>query len=164
MRRAGFLVIVALAVSGTACHAKGKGLGPLRVPNFVQANNGLAAAAMMRGGDYVSRVILHFMGMDPPLVWVRPPKTAEVIPAWMDEPVVMEASFFAPAGIPACGRSDYGGLAAALHAAPPDIRAPSEGIIRLDAPPSSSAAPAAGLDSREIYGHSSEECPQTARK
>ncbi len=63
------------------------------MPGFVQANNGLGAVAALRGGDFATRVIMHFAGLDPPLIWVPPPKTAEVIPAWMDEPVVMPAAF-----------------------------------------------------------------------
>lgn len=164
MRRAGLLVIVFMVVSGQSCLAKGKTLGPLRVPGFVQANNGLGVAAALRGGDYVSRVIMHFMGMDPPLVWVQPPKTADLIPAWMDEPVAMPASF-TPIGIPACGRSDYGGLATALRADPsPAVSVPrAEGLIHFDAPAAVSAPAASSLDSREIYGHSAEECTQSAR-
>ena len=165
MARARLLFIVLVAVSGQACLAKGKNLGPLRVPNFIQANNGLAAAAAIRGGDFIGRVILHFAGLDPPLVWVQPPKTAEIIPAWMDEPVVMEASF-TPVGIPACGRSDYRGLAVALRAeAPVAAVSPrrSEGQIHFDAPVASAPA-ASGLDSREIYGHSAGECTQSARE
>ena len=160
MKRAGFLVIVMLAVSGPACHAKGKSLGPLRVPGFVQANNGLGVAAAIRGGGFLERVALHFMGLDPPLVWVPPPKTADVIPAWMDEPVVMEARFTA-IGVPACASPDYGRLAAALNAAPSASDVTPQGVIRFDAP----QAPAAGnLDSREIYGHSADGCTLSARE
>ena len=164
MKRARFLVILALAVSGPACHAKGKGLGPLKVPHFVQADNGLGVTAAIRGGDFVERVILHFMGMDPPLVWVAPPKTAEVIPAWMDEPVVMPATYLA-IGAPACGATDYGQLAATLREAPsaPTAAARPGGLIRMEAPAVSAAPqPAADLDSREIYGHFSDGCPVTS--
>ena len=162
MRRAWLLVIVLMAVSGQSCWAKGKSLGPLRVPNFVQANNGLAVAAAVRGGDYVTRVLMHFMGMDPPLVWVKPPKTADIIPAWMDEPVMIEASA-TPIGISACGRSDYRQIAAALREDAPVSVQRSEGFIHIDAPAAAIGAPAA-LDSRGIYGHSAEDCIQFAGK
>jgi len=148
MRRAGLVVIVLLAVPGPACHAKGKSLGPLQVPKFVEANNGLAVAAAIRGGDFVSRVALHFLGLDPPLVWVPPPKYADIFPAWVDDPVAMPATAIA-IGTSACGAADYAHLAAALSDEAP---APfTGGLIHVEAPPL--PGPAAGdLGSREIYG------------
>jgi len=76
MRRAGILVIAALAISGP-CHAKGKSSLPVKMPKFVEADNGLAAAAALRGGDYLTRVIMHFAGMDPPVTWVPRPMGSE---------------------------------------------------------------------------------------
>jgi hypothetical protein len=149
MRRAGLLVIVLLAVSGSACQAGGKsGLGA-RMPKFIQADNGLGAAAAMRGGDFVTRVVMHFLGLDPPVEWVPPPKTADLIPAWMDELVVIEAS--APGtlksiGASSCGQSNLTHLAEQLRAdAPPLV---PEGLIHLDAP----AASAPTFDGRAVYG------------
>lgn len=163
-RAAGLLVVAAMAVSGP-CQAKGKTSLPFKVPGFVQANNGLGAVAALRGGDFVTRVIMHFAGMDPPVAWVPPPKTAEVIPAWMDEPVVMPAAFTA-IGIPACGKSDLGQLAVRLQEEPPPAAAPShpQGLIHFDAPPTPTGGQGAGLDSRAIYGHSSDDCFLSARK
>jgi len=150
MRRAGLIVIVLLAVPGLVCHAKGKSLGPLQVPKFVEANNGLAAAAAIRGGDFVSRVALHFFGLDPPRVWVPPPKYADLFPGWVDDPVVLPATAIA-IGASACGAADYGHLAAALREEAPAAPAPSGGLIHVEAPPL--PGPAAGdLGSREIYG------------
>jgi len=150
MRRAGLIVIVLLAVPGLACHAKGKSLGPLQVPKFVEANNGLAAAAAIRGGDFVSRVALHFLGLDPPLVWVPPPRYADIFPAWVDDPVAMPATAIA-IGASACGAADYAHLAAALRdEAPPDL-VPAGGLIHVEAPPL--PGPAVGdLGSGAIYG------------
>lgn len=157
-RTAGLLVIAVMVVSGS-CQAKGKTSLPFKVPGFVQANNGLGAVAALRGGDFVTRVILHFAGMDPPLVWVPPPKTAEVIPAWMDEPVVMPAAFTA-IEVPACGKSNLGQLAARLQEEPQARTAPSQpqGLIHVDAPSAAPKGPGAEIDSRTIYGHSAEEC------
>ena len=159
-RAAGLLVIALLAVSGS-CQAKG-----VKVPRLVQANNGLGAVAALRGGDFLTRVIMHFAGMDPPLIWEPPPKTAEVIPAWMDEPVVMPAAFTA-IGVPACGKSDFGQLAVRLQEEPPPAAAPSprQGLIHVDAPapPASATSQGSGLDSRAIYGHPSEECLRSAQ-
>lgn len=164
-RAAGLLVIVAVAVSGP-CQAKGKTSLPVKVPGFVQANNGLGAIAALRGGDFVTRVIMHFAGMDPPVIWVQPPKTAEVIPAWMDEPMVMPAVFTA-IGMPGCGKSDLGQLAARLKEGPPAVTAVSapQGLIHLDAPALSISAGAQGVgfDSRAMYGHASDECILSAR-
>jgi len=149
MRRAGLIVIVLLAVPGAFCHAKAKSLGPLQVPKFVEANNGLAVAAAVRGGDFVSRVALHFLGLDPPLVWVPPPKYADIFPAWVDEPVAMPATAIA-IGTSACGAADYGHLAAALREEAPAPLS-SGGFIHVEAPPL--PGPVAGdLGSREIYG------------
>jgi len=143
-------IIVLLALPGPACHAKGKSLGPLQVPKFVEANNGLAVAAAIRGGDFVSKVALHFLGLDPPLVWVRPPKYADIFPAWVDDPVAMPATAIA-IGTSACGAPDYAHLAAALREEMPSAPAPSGGLIHVEAPPL--PGPAAGdLGSREIYG------------
>ncbi|GEM_PF-6137289 len=149
MRRAGLIVIVLLAVPGAVCQAKGKNLGPLQVPKFVEANNGLAAAAALRGGDFVSRVVLHFLGMDPAAQWVPPPKYAEIFPAWVDEPVAKPAAIIA-IGAPGCGAPDYGRLAAALRDGPPAPLS-AGGLIHVEAPPARGPAPG-DLGGREIYG------------
>jgi hypothetical protein len=158
-RTVGLLVLAATAISGP-CLAKGKTSLPIKVPGFVQANNGLGAVAALRGGDFVTRVIMHFAGLDPPLEWVPPPKTAEVIPAWMDEPVVMPASLTA-IGVPACGKSDLGQLVAHLQeeATPAAAQPLPQGLIHVDAPAAPSVPPGgAGLDGRAIYGHPSDGC------
>jgi hypothetical protein len=154
MRRGALLALVALAVCGSDCRAAGN----KAVPKFVSSNNGLGFAAAMRGGDYLTKVAMHFLGMDPPVVWEAFPKTGEIIPAWMDEPVAMPASLMA-LGQSTCQGSDFSQLAAQLNRPPPAVEAsPSpEGLIRLDAPlPSKQASPApssgTGLDMKSIYG------------
>lgn len=136
------------------------------MPKFVEADNGLAASAALRGGDYLTRVIMHFAGMDPVVAWVPPPKMAEVIPAWMDEPVVMPAAFTA-IGIPGCGKSDLGQLAARLQEESvfAAMLPPPQGLIHVDAPatPTPVTGQSVGLDSRAIYGHSADECILSAR-
>ncbi len=150
------LIVVVVAVSGQACLAKGKTLGPMQVPKFIEANNGLGVAAALRGGDFLSRVVLHFMGMDPAAQWVPPPKPGDLFPAWVDEPLAMPATAIA-IGASSCGVSDYSHLAAALRADPPAVpsAAHPEGLIHVEAPPVPAIAPgpAAGdFGSREIYG------------
>jgi len=149
MRRAGLLVIVLWVVSGPACQAGGKTSLPVKLPKFIQADNGLGAVAALRGGDFLTRVAMHFLGMDPAVEWVPFPKTAELIPDWMDEPVAIEAS--APGTIKAigsssCGHSDLSHLAAQLKADPPP--ASPERLIHLDA----SASIAQPFDGRAVYG------------
>lgn len=134
-----FLLVVLLAMTGTAVEAKGKA----QVPKFIQADNGLMAAAALRGGDYLTKLVMHFAGQDPPLEWVGFPKTADLIPAWMDEPVAAPAAMTATA-MSGCGKSDFAALAEALKA-PPPVAAPTEGLIHFEAP-----AVSFGADREEV--------------
>jgi hypothetical protein len=155
MKRAGLPAIVLLAVSGPALAG-----GKTALPRALTADNGLAAMAMIRGGGYLTRVIMHFAGMDPPLEWGAPPRTAEVIPAWMDEPAAMSASAIS-LGMAGCGTGDLANLAANMRGEALIAAAP-QGLIHVEAP-AAAAGPAPGLDSRAIYGHSSDECILSAR-
>ena len=167
MGRAGLLAVAALAIVGGPCHAGGgKGL-QARLPKIVTENNGLGSVVALRGGDFLSRVVLHFAGLDPPVEWTPFPKTAELFPAWMDEPVAMPARLSVEAfGQPACAEHDYGRLAARLQAepaapVPPAPQSHSDGLIRIETASSSAARPPAagggrenGLDMKTIYGGS----------
>ncbi len=149
MRRTGLLVIVLWVVSGPACQAGGKTSLPMRLPKFIQADNGLGTVAALRGGDFLTRVALHFMGMDPVVEWGPFPHTADLIPEWMDEPVVIEASVpgtLKATGVSSCGHSNLSHLAARLKADPPP--ASPAGLIHL-ATPASISTP---FDGRAIYG------------
>jgi len=163
MARAGLLVIVLLMISAP-CQSKAKNSLPVKMPKFVEADNGMPAAAALRAGGYLTRVILHFAGMDPPVSWEPFPKTAETIPAWMDAVMVMPAAVTA-VGAPACGKSDLGQLALRLQDEAPEAGAasapPAPGLIHLDGPAAPSASlrgPGAEFDSRAIYGHASGDC------
>ena len=149
-RRTAFLGVALLMMCGSACQAAGK----TAVPKFVSSNNGLGFAAAMRGGEYLTKVAMHFLGMDPPLEWVDPPKTGEIFPDWVDEPVAMPASL-STIGVAHCGGGDFSQLAAQLgNPAPSSEAAPRlDGLIRLDAPKATSPAPSGtGLDMKSIYG------------
>lgn len=161
MRRAGLLVIALLAVAGPGGQAKDKSVGPLKVPKFIQADNGLTTAAAIRGGYYLTQVIQHFVGLDPPRDWVPPPKTAELFPDWVDAPVAMPAAFTA-IGVPACGKADLSALAASLRKEPPaSVPSAPQGLIHVEAPADTGDH---ALDSRAIYGHSSGDCLLSARE
>jgi hypothetical protein len=115
------------------------------VPKFVQANNGLGFMAAVRGAGFVTQVIMHFAGLDPPVEWVPPPTAAELFPAWVDEPVA-----FTGTGSPKCGGVDMNQLAARLQdkSSPPAAEAPS-GLLRIETPRIGAADV---WDSRAIYG------------
>jgi hypothetical protein len=80
----------------------------------------------------------------------------------VDEPVARPAALVS-LSVPACGEADLTQLAVTLQTdQPAPARPVSRGLIHLEAP--ASAAAEGGLDSRAIYGHSSDDCLLSARE
>lgn len=132
MRPAWFLLFGLMAASAPAA---GKGGLSAKLPKFAQADNGVGVVAAVRGADYLSRVIMHFAGLDSPLVWEQPPKSSEIFPDWVDEPVAKPVALTLQ-GHPACAEDDLSRLAAALKTDPePTAATPrAGGLIRLEGP------------------------------